>query len=98
MIVRVSFLHSIIGEMYLWLKIVDIELIGRRADVALLVPVCACDSEEVGDHEVVADVEFAVVVEERAVDVHLHDVGALGLLFGEGGGGGVVAWGFALFD
>ena len=63
MIIRVTFLHSIVSEMYLWLKVVDVELIGGCADVALFVPVCACDSEEVGDHHVVADVKFAVVVE-----------------------------------
>lgn len=85
MIVGITFLHSVVGEMYLRLEIVDIELVGGGADVALLVPVSAGDSEEVGDHEVVADVEFAVVVEEGAVDVHLDDVGALGLLFGKGG-------------
>lgn len=81
MIVWVPFLDSVIGEVYLWLKIVDIELVGGGADVALFVPVCAGDSEEVGDHQVVADVELAVVVEQRAVDVHLDDVGTLGLLF-----------------
>lgn len=86
MIVRVSFLHSVVGEMYLWLKVVDVELIGGGADVALFVPVCAGDSEEVGDHHVVADVELAVVVEQRAVDVHLNYVGALSLLFCQGRG------------
>ena len=28
-----------------------------------------------------ADIKFSVVVEHRAVDVHLHDVSVLGLLF-----------------
>lgn len=63
MVVGVAFLHCIVGEMYLGLKVADVELIGGGADVALFVPVCAGDSEEVGDHHVVADVELAVVVE-----------------------------------
>ena len=98
MIFGIPFLHSVIGEVYFWLKIVDIELVGGGADVALLVPVCAGDSEEVGDHEVVPDVELAVVVEEGAVDVHLDYVGALCLLFGKGRGGVVAARGLALLD
>ena len=96
MVVGVAFLHCVVGEMYLWLKVADVELIGGGADVALFVPVCAGDSEEVGDHHVVADVELAVVVEQGAVDVHLHDVGALGLLFAQGGV--AAARGLALLD
>jgi len=73
-------LNGIIGEMYLWCKVVDVELVGRGADVALLVPVSPGDSEKVADQHIVPDIEFPVVVEHRPVDVHLHDVGLLSLL------------------
>ena len=38
-IILISFLDAVIGEVDLWLEVVDIELIGGCADVAVLVPV-----------------------------------------------------------
>lgn len=49
--------------MDLFLKNANIKLIGRGADVALRIPVSTRDAEYIGDHHIVADVEFTVVVE-----------------------------------
>lgn len=80
MIVRITLLDSIVGKMYFWLEGVDVELVGGSSDVSLLVPIGPGDSEEVGDHHVVADIEFAVVVEQRPINIHLHYVRPLLLL------------------
>lgn len=82
MIVRIAFLDCIIGEVYFWLEGMDIELVGGSSDVALLVPVGPGDSEEVGDHHVVPDVEFTVVVQQGSIDVHLHYIGPFLLFVG----------------
>ena len=74
-------LDGVISEVYFWFKVVDVELVGGGSDVALFVPVGSCDAVEVGDEHVVADVELSVVVEHGSVDVHLHDIGVLCLLF-----------------
>jgi hypothetical protein len=71
-------LNGVIGEVYFRFEVVDVEVVGRGADVALFVPIGPRHSVEVGDEQVVSDVEFAVIVEEGSVDVHLHDVGSLG--------------------
>jgi hypothetical protein len=41
-------LDGVVGEVYFWVEGVDVEVVGRGADVALLVPVGPCDSEEIG--------------------------------------------------
>ena len=61
--------------MNLWLKVVNVELVGRSANVALAVPVGSGDSEQIGHEHVVAKVELPVVVEEGAIEVHLDDEG-----------------------
>lgn len=81
-VVGEAFLDCIVGEVYFWLKGVDVELVGGSSDVALLVPVGPGDSEEVGNHHVVPDVEFTVAVQQWSVDVHLHYVGPFLLLIG----------------
>ena len=80
MILRKPLLDCIVSEMDFRLKVCNVELVGWSSDVSLLVPVGSSYSVEVGDHHVMSDVEFAVVVEEGAVYVHLHDVSSLGLL------------------
>lgn len=80
MIVWITLLDCIVGEVYFWLKGMDIELVGGSSDVTLLVPVGSGHSEEVGNHHIMPDVKFAVVVQQGSINVHLHYVGSF-LLF-----------------
>lgn len=75
-VLRVMLLDGIVGEVYFWVEGVDIEVVGRGADVALFVPVCPGDSEEIGHQHVVPDVELTLVVKQGTIDVELHDEGA----------------------
>lgn len=80
MIFWVSLLDCIIGKVYFRFEVGDVEFVGGCADVSLLVPVGPSNSVEIGDHHVVPNVEFTVIVEEGAVNVHLYDVSSLTLL------------------
>lgn len=71
----VLLLDGIVGEMNLWLEIVNAELIGRSADVSLFVPVGSCGTVKISDEHVVTDIEFPVIVKEWPVYVHLYDEG-----------------------
>jgi hypothetical protein len=65
------------------LIIVQIIHFGGGAYIAIPVPVDFENAVDGGGHHVVADVEFAAVVQEGAVDVGLDDVGhevAVGVL------------------
>ncbi len=77
MVVREILLHRVISQVDLRLEAMDVEFIWRCADVPLFIPVGSSDPENVCDQNVVADVEFSVVVEEWSVDVHLDDECAL---------------------
>ena len=81
MVLRIFFLHCVIGKMYLRVKVMNIELNRGGSNIALLIPVPAGDSEKIGNEHVVSDVEFAIVIEKRAIDVHLHNVGAFNLFW-----------------
>lgn len=80
MIIWETFLNCVIGEMDFWLEGMNIELVGRCANISLLIPVGPGDSKEVGDHHIVANIELPVVVKQGTVDVHLNYVGAFLLL------------------
>lgn len=67
MILWESFLNSVIREMNLWLKVVDVEFVAGSANISFAVPVSPQDAVEVGDQHVVANIEFAVVVEEGPI-------------------------------
>jgi hypothetical protein len=58
----VLLLDGVVGQMDLWLEVVDVEEVGGCPYVTFLVPVCSGHSIEVGDQHVVPDVEFAVEV------------------------------------
>ena len=62
-VIGVSFLNAIVGEVDLGLEVIDIELIGRGAYVAVLVPICSEHTEEVSDQHEMSEVKFTVVVE-----------------------------------
>jgi hypothetical protein len=70
---RSKFLNCVVGEVYLPVEVEDVELVGSSADVSLLVPVGLEDPIQLADHHVVPDVEFALAVQERPIDVQLHD-------------------------
>lgn len=70
-------LDGVVGQVYFSLEVVDAELVGGCAYVALFEPVGLEDPIELADHHVVSDVKFSLLVEERAVDVELHDEGLL---------------------
>ena len=65
-------LHSIVGQVDLSLKIVNIELVGGSANVSFLKPVCFEDSINLADHHVVPDVELPPLIEERPINIELH--------------------------
>lgn len=71
-ILRVVLLDGVVCEVDFWLEVVDVEEVRGSADVAFLIPVSTCHSVDICDEEVVSDVEFAVVVEKRTIDVHLY--------------------------
>lgn len=79
-IVRVVLLDCVVGKVNVGLKGIVGEGVGGCADVALFVPVGAGDSVEVGDEEIVSNVELALIVKEGSVDVLLHDVGLRAIL------------------
>lgn len=54
-------------------EIEDIELIWGSADVSFFVPVSLEDSIDLTYHHIVSDIEFALTVQERTVDVELHN-------------------------
>ena len=71
-------LDSIVGEMdHLVAHVLQVEVEGRGPDVALPVPIRPHYAVQSGDYHVVPDIEFAALVEQRALDVLLHDVGLL---------------------
>lgn len=67
--------------MYLWLEVIDIELVWRGTDVAILVPICECNTIKIGYEHVMSEVEFTRIVEEWTIDVKLDNECSLGLLF-----------------
>lgn len=82
-IFRIVLLYGVVCEMNFGLKYLYVELIGGGAHIAFFEPVGSCDSVEIGDEHVVPDIEFTIVVEERPIDVLLHDESAmLGFCFG----------------
>jgi hypothetical protein len=81
-------LNGVVGQMDLWLEVVDVEFVGSSSHVALVVPVSPHHSVEVGDEHVVPDIELSIVVEHGSIDVLLDYVCPLGLLISC----------FALFD
>lgn len=66
-------LNCIVGEMDMGLEVVDIEGICRCSDIAFLVPVCTSHPVKICHEYVMSDVEFALVVEERTIDILLDD-------------------------
>ena len=62
-------MHKLVVQI---LNIVDL---ACRSHISIFVPVSLDDSIDAGQHHEVPDVELAVVVEERLVDVGLDDVG-----------------------
>lgn len=68
------FLNSIVGEMNeLILKVVDVELSARGAQVSLFVKVCFVITVDACDHCIRADVKLTAVYKQRIIDVLLHD-------------------------
>lgn len=68
----VIFLNGIVCEVDLRLKVMDIEEIWGSTYIAFLVPVSSSHSIDVGDKKVMPDIEFAVIIKKRSIDVHLH--------------------------
>lgn len=69
-------LDGIIGEVnHLVTDVVEVEIVGGGADVALAEPVGAHEAVQPGDEHVVADVEFPALVKQRILDVLLNYVG-----------------------
>lgn len=52
-------------------------LIRRGPDIAVFVPIPFDDSVYRGHHNIVAEVKFPAVVQQRPLDVGLHDEGAI---------------------
>lgn len=79
-VIGVSLLDSIICQVDLRLEGVYVELVRRSADVPLFIPIGTVDSKKVSDQHVMPYIELPVVVEQRPVNIHLHDVSTLSLL------------------
>lgn len=77
-IVCVVDLNCIICKMDVGLKVANIERISRGANITLLVPVGSCHSIEICHENVMSDIEFALVVEKRTINIFLNDVGLWG--------------------
>lgn len=56
------------------LEVVNIEGIGRSADIALLIPICSSHSIEICHEHVMSDIEFALIVEKRTINILLNNV------------------------
>ena len=69
-------MDSVIGQMDLRLKVVDVEGVGGSSHIALVVPICPHNSIEIRNEYIVPYIEFSVVVEQRSIDVHLHNEGS----------------------
>ena len=67
--------------MYLPLKVIDVEFVGTGSDVPFAEPVGSEDAMHLRNHDEVANVEFAVFVEEGPVNVKLHDKGTRASIF-----------------
>lgn len=67
-------LHGIIGQVDLPLEVVHVELVGGRSDVPLGIPVAPHDPEHVGDQHIVPNIELPPVVQQRPVQIQLHNV------------------------
>ena len=69
-------LDGVVGEVdELIADVVEVEVVGGGADVALAEPVGAHEAVQAGDQHVVADVELPPLVQQRVLDVLLDDVG-----------------------
>ena len=65
--------------MYFGIEVVNVKGIGRSSDVALLIPIGSHNSVHIGDEHVMAKIEFAVLIEERSIKVHLNNICSFGL-------------------
>lgn len=69
-------LDGVVGEVdHFVADVVEVEVIGGSADVAFAEPVGSHDAVQPGDEHVVPDVELPALVEQRILNVLLHDVG-----------------------
>lgn len=69
-------LDGVICEMdHLVSDVIEVEVVGGGADVALTEPVGSHDAVEASDEHVVPDVEFSAFVQQWILDVFLDDVG-----------------------
>lgn len=66
--------------MYLRLEIVDIKLIGGRADISFCIPIRPCDPIQIRNKHVMPDIKFPVVVQHWPIDIHLHYIGILWII------------------
>lgn len=61
-IIKILFLDGIISEMNLWLKIINVELVGRCANVTVKIPIGSHDSIHVSYKHIMPDIEFTSLV------------------------------------
>lgn len=73
-IVLAIFLNSIIGQMDTSIQLGEHILVAGGPDIPFLVPVSFYYSVYARNHYVVSYVEFTVFVEERSMEVLLHNI------------------------
>ena len=71
-IIEVLLLNSIISEMYFRIKILQIKLVRRCANVPLIIPVGTSYPMQICYEHVVPDIKFPIVVKKRPVNIHLY--------------------------
>lgn len=71
-------LHCIISEMCEQiLGVFDVVLTGSGSDVAICIPVTLHFAVMAADGHIVTDIELPLLVQQRLLDVFLHDEGAI---------------------
>jgi hypothetical protein len=73
-------LNCIVGKVYGSAAVTERVFASCGSDVSFLVPVAFEDPVDAGDHDIVSEVEFSLVVEEWSFDVGLDDVCAIGAI------------------
>ena len=63
--------------MNLSIKVINIEFIGGSSNVSFLIPKSLENAIKLTNHHVVSNIEFPFFIQERAIDIELHDEGLL---------------------
>lgn len=77
LIVGVLFLNCVVCQVDFRFEVADIELVRCRPHVPFFVPPPPHHSEHVSYQHVVSDIELSAIVEQRTIDIHLHNVRTL---------------------